>query len=232
MMRALLAKKAALNITKRMKVEQDCSFEGIGTCYSYLSTSTIGNSQVGCFNSDNGFVFARPAKVTPKNGNAVEGAYMVVGGCYLIEFPSNFDIDKEALDVGASILEESEGYSRKDNYYLVTKKEADLNLKVKVEYTNIKPVEWEPYYDYDAVIETDSYWVFNPNKFSAEADLDDDTFVLLGKENRLTKSNPKVSDLIIAAFRLGSNEQPDLAGKDSYDKDYGGQRICQKRSEY
>ena len=220
-MHALLARKAALNISKKAKVEEQCTFEGFSSpCSDYISSAS-GNKA--CFNSDDGYVFARPVKVTPKNGNPVDGVYMVVGGCYLVEFPTDFDVSKEARTVEASSSAEDKEYSGKQDNYLVTKKEADLNLKVKVEYTNIKPVE--DYYVFDSVAEIVEFYVLNPNKFSAQADVDDTYYVSTENDDKegnpmlITKSNKKVSDLIFAHLNIRSYEdgEPDLAGKDTWE---------------
>ena len=225
MMRALLAKKAALNITKRMKVDQDCSFDDIKTCYSNLQPTTIGNTRVACLNTDDGYVFARPVKVTPKNGNAVEGAYMVVGGCYRIELPADFDQNSESFYVQASSSVEEKGKKQIIDYYVVTKKEADLNLKYKIEYSNVKTNENGEPTEYDVDYEDRTFYVYNPKKFSAEADVDDEFRVTTEnydmkefKPIYLTKESKKINDIIYGIFNLESTseEKPDWSKTDSF----------------
>ena len=214
-MRALLAKKIASNITRNTKAVKDCSFTGFTSdCSSYL----VINGNHACLNSNNGYAFTKPVKVTPQNGNPVEGVYMVVGGCYLIEFPNNFKED-EAIRVSPSSETKDDKSHYIEDFYFVSKKEADLNLKYKIEYSDIKKVGND--YEANLYMETNYFIAYNPNKFSAEADVDDDFYVLTGNDNPilLTSSNSKINDIKLGKFRIDSEaaEEADVEGKDSWD---------------
>ena len=83
MLRALLAKQAARNLTRRLKAES-CKFDSFQECGDGSLTSLNNNNEY-CFNSNDGFIFLNPVTITDQNGKESSGVYMAVGGCYKIK---------------------------------------------------------------------------------------------------------------------------------------------------
>ena len=190
MMRALLAKKAALNMTKRVTAEGECTIDGI-TCYYGV------DSQTKCINAQtDAYFFPTPITVKDSNGQTTSGVYIVAGGCYLATSGSldNYEylqLSEEGKDSATS------------EYYFVSKKEADLHLKADYE------VDYEARTSSGELVQ---FYVYNPKKFTAEGEGDDDYYIDVSSsetDKDLTKDNKIVENLIYAHFYIDSVKEPE-----------------------
>ena len=199
-MRSILANYSINNITKKRNIKNDeCHFEGISSCSSSLDIS----ENKACLDITNGYAFARPVKVTTLNGNSYEDVYMVVDGCYLIEFPIGFNPSYEAFTVmksnGGEVAPNME--SRVD-YYLVTKQNISLylNNEAEISLNSDKTIQ-------SASAKSNIFYIFNPSYFSAEVeDIGQDWYVTTQEddpvEQRLTYSNPSITGMQYGTFSL------------------------------
>ena len=188
MMRSLLAKHIAHNVSRSIK-SNECMFDG-QQCYTHITTGTT------CVDLGNryGYVFKSPVTVIDQNNKETKDVYMLVGGCYKFS---------QAIAAGSYYRVESsrefeeEGIRVNYEMYFVSKPEADLNLKYEGERSGST-----------AKVDANRFYVYNPNKFSAEADFDNQ-YVDQNNEpidKRLSKENPKITDVIYGSFGLEPDE--------------------------
>ena len=177
MLRALLAKQAARNLTRRLKAES-CKFDSFQECGDGSLTSLNNNNEY-CFNSNDGFIFLNPVTITDQNGKESSGVYMAVGGCYKIKSTQPEKFQQTYFPVQSSYEVNENELKATHDYYLITRQEEDLYVKVKYDYYDHKILQ---NYDetYKGEAEKYYYYVFNPKNFTAEAYVNDDAVVYTG----------------------------------------------------
>ena len=187
MMRSLLAKNIALNLSKSQKSNSQCSFDGEECVPSIYYGVTCVN-----LNNERGYYFPTPVTVTDSSGKETSDVYMIVGGCYKFSQPIE---SYQTLEVSVDIDED--GMKSKADYYVVTKQEAELNLILEGELS-----------ESSMSIETNGFYVYNPNKFSASAEFDNQILYQTPnpEDKILSKESPEVSDVIYSHYHLEGPE--------------------------
>ena len=174
MMRSLLAKNIANNISKSLKSNSECMFDGV-RCSNNLYP---GQTCIG-LDSNSGIFFEKPVDVIDSEEKETKNVYMIVGGCYKLSKPFEENVYTNYLQASINHY----------NFYFVTKQEIELNVLIEGDVESFQ---------------SNSFYVYNPNKFSAEAEVGDH---ILEQNNspsdkELSKDTPKITDMTYAYFSL------------------------------
>ena len=206
-MRSLLSHNLIKNITKSVKSNPNCHFDGYDEC----STDTIDKlRETQCINLDDSdaFIFNPPVSVKDLNGATTEEVYVISGGCYLISGISQQIFFDKAM---SSLETLAEQVTVTYDSYFISKQDAELNLKldydIKLEGSHAKGTET-----------FGAFYVYNPKTFSAQADVGDKVLhseVEPESVGVLSKDKPKISGAIASNFVLDPNINPE-SGETGY----------------
>ena len=188
-MRSLLSTHLARNMSKSAKAEPVCQYD------NKHCSSEIEGKGTQCINlgESSGYVFYPPVAVTDlwNNNKRTEEVYMITQGCYLIS-----GIGDLYYPVSASSETTDDEYKDTFAYYLVSTKDAELNLNLEV---NLR-IESDMQV---GTVEGNGFYIVNPNNFTVETEFNNKhLFYNTRPEKGAEEGSTKITDIYAGEFRM------------------------------